>query len=109
MVDGLVGTITFNVFHLLNSTHICQVILFLVVFTLGNTRVHVGNEASDIKPPIDEAFHLHFILYILYVNPNNVSRLKVVDLTYFYFIFIYFSIFLFLELRVRASVTFMVT
>ena len=80
IVDGLVGTITFDVFHLLNSTHICQVILFLVVFTLGNIRVHVGNEASNIKPPIDEALHLHSILCILYVNPNNMSVTNFIQL-----------------------------
>ena len=69
-------TITFCTFRTLDVTNPSQILPFLAVFALRNTRIHISasyhsDNVSDIELPVDYFLSVIAILIILYVNPDN--------------------------------------
>ena len=76
MVFKFVRSITLNTLRSLNSTRYGGVSPFPTIFTLWNTKVHVGSSDCDdilfhIKVLINKAFGLTSTLNIPDINPNN--------------------------------------
>ena len=76
VVFRFMQTITFDVLRFLNSARYSSMFPFPTIFTLQNTRVHVGffdssNIPFHIEASIDKAFGLAFALNIPNVYPND--------------------------------------
>ena len=68
--------IVFDIFGFLNSIQKSGMTLFLAIFVLEDTQIHVSisdsdNIATNIKTFIDEAFCFTSTLNIPNINPND--------------------------------------
>jgi len=68
-------TVAFDTFRSMHTTHEGHLSLFLTIFTLIDTRIHICslnccNVTSDIKAFVDVTFNLGTTLRVLYINPN---------------------------------------
>ena len=75
-MNRLVRTIAFYAFEPLDSAHTSCMALFLVVFTLWHTGVHVcttncSDKTTYVKPSVNEALGFCSALYIPYVDPDD--------------------------------------
>ena len=75
-MDGLVRAITFDIFYLLNSAHICYMISFPIVLTLWYSGIHIStmnysNKTSNIKFSTDKTSCFRATLSISDIDPDN--------------------------------------
>ena len=76
MIIGTMGTIALSAFRSLNATDFCQVTLLLVIFALGDTRVHISishcsDNVSNIKSSVNDSSDVATVLVVPNIDLNN--------------------------------------